>query len=951
MPRVNLFIADDVGLGKTIEAGLIARELLIRKKANYILIACPPSMLTQWQDELSTRFGLGFQILDKEWIQTIRQQRGFSANPFAAHSRFLISHRLLIDETYTAPLRDFLGDNLPGSLLILDEAHHAAPSSGAKYSKDSQFTEALRDLSPRFEHRLFLSATPHNGHSSSFTSLLELLDPQRFIRGVEPSSKNLSDVMVRRLKEDLRRIQGGFPERKVIQIDLSNLPADSPELLLPQLLNDYDHLRRHRLSTTAKHIQAASALLISGLQQRLLSSITAFARTLSVHKRYIKKQSEKHAPTAFPLLSAAPGADDENANLPGIDLAKEEDNQTAAATAITSLNSTQAEIDLLDKMESLAQSARYRPDARVIHIRNWILDNCITNNTWNHRRAIIFTTYEDTLGYLRDQLEELLTPYGDPARRIGIYRGETSRADRQSLKDAFNAPPDRHPIRILIATDAAREGLNLQAHCHDLFHFDVPWNPARLEQRNGRIDRKLQPAPEVYCYYFNYTQRPEDRILSTLVNKTETIRKQLGSISQVLESRLTLTHLRRDALADLAESLEVPTIDSLRQDTIDRELESQREKRSDQLSTRLTELRHLLEKSRDSIAFRAEAFSDAISASLQILKAKPLEATASSKALVPLSNPNEVQPNTSIQTFNFPRLDLEDLSWAPLMDSLRAPKTGEEFEGLTQYEWRAKANLRSILFTDPGIVSNDFAQFHLEHPVVQRLLSRFLSQGFIHHDLARACLAQSEDALPRVVLLARLSLYGQNAARLHEEILPLSALWLPANQRSGPLSPEPIDQSGNSLRVLRSVLDAPVNRALPTQTQAQLHATAIADLESLRPHLETRAKLHASAATKLLAQRADSESRAMTKIIETQRQFLLKQIEKLDGIGQQQLTLDFQNPEELRQLKEDRKHWQIRLDNIPQELEREPQRIRDLYEIRSQRIEPIGLVYLWPQSN
>ena len=108
MPRVNLFIADDVGLGKTIEAGLIARELLIRKKVNYIVVACPPSMLSQWQDELSTRFGLQFEILDKEWIQTIRQQRGFSANPFAAHSRFLISHRLLIDESYAAPLRDFL---------------------------------------------------------------------------------------------------------------------------------------------------------------------------------------------------------------------------------------------------------------------------------------------------------------------------------------------------------------------------------------------------------------------------------------------------------------------------------------------------------------------------------------------------------------------------------------------------------------------------------------------------------------------------------------------------------------------------------------------------------------------------------------------------------------------------------------------------------------------------
>ena len=172
----------------------------------------------------------------------------------------------MIDEAYTAPLRDFLGESLPGSLLILDEAHHAAPSSGAQYSKDSQFSEKLRDLAPRFEHRLFLSATPHDGHSSSFTALLELLDSQRFIRGTEPSKTNLADVMVRRLKEDLRQIQGGSPERKIIQIDLTGTPADSPDLLLPELLDQYDQLRRERLRGTNKPVQSASALLISNLQ-------------------------------------------------------------------------------------------------------------------------------------------------------------------------------------------------------------------------------------------------------------------------------------------------------------------------------------------------------------------------------------------------------------------------------------------------------------------------------------------------------------------------------------------------------------------------------------------------------------------------------------------------------------------------------------------------------------
>src|SRR5262245_41655270 len=269
LPRVNLFIADDVGLGKTIEAGLIARELLLRKKVQDIVVACPPSMLLQWQDELEDRFGMVFQILDKDYIARVRQERGYGINPWTTHTRFLVSHRLLIDEAYTATLRDWLGDFRPGSLLILDEAHHAAPSSGAKYAIDSKITRAVRDLAGRFEHRLFLSATPHNGHSNSFSALLEILDPQRFCRGVAVRSKKvLEAVMVRRLKEDLRAVAGGFPHRVVRQIDLSGLPPDTPELRLSVLLDRYRDLREERLQGESKRRQATAALLISGLQQR-----------------------------------------------------------------------------------------------------------------------------------------------------------------------------------------------------------------------------------------------------------------------------------------------------------------------------------------------------------------------------------------------------------------------------------------------------------------------------------------------------------------------------------------------------------------------------------------------------------------------------------------------------------------------------------------------------------
>ncbi|MGO8841594.1 MAG: SNF2-related protein, partial [Methyloceanibacter sp.] len=185
LPRVNLLIADDVGLGKTIEAGLIVREMLLRRRIDFIVVAAPPSMTLQWQDELETKFGLSFQIIDRDRLAEMRRLRGFAVNPWTTGSRFIISHRLLTEETYVSGLRDLLGDFRSRTLFILDEAHHAAPASGTKYAISSQFTKAIEDIAKRFEHRLFLSATPHNGHSNSFSTLLEILDPQRFTRGVK----------------------------------------------------------------------------------------------------------------------------------------------------------------------------------------------------------------------------------------------------------------------------------------------------------------------------------------------------------------------------------------------------------------------------------------------------------------------------------------------------------------------------------------------------------------------------------------------------------------------------------------------------------------------------------------------------------------------------------------------------------------------------------------------
>ena len=642
LPRVNLVIADDVGLGKTIEALLINRELLIRKKVREVIICCPPSMLYQWQEEAESRFGLTFEILDKEYVTRVRRERGYGVNPWGTHTRFLVSHRLLIDETYAGPLRAWLGEFRSGTLLILDEAHHAAPSSGQKYAIDSQITRAVRDLAPRFEHRLFLSATPHNGHSNSFSALLEILDPQRFCRGVPVNRKMLEDVMVRRIKDDIREVVGGFPKRKVVQIDIDGLPPDAPELRLSALLDEYRALREQRLSAETKRKQAAAGLLISGLQQRLLSSIEAFARTLRVHRRTVQRQWEEaqagkaSVPAAagqFDLLRGAVGSDDDRATLSEEDLRAEEEVQVAAATDATAGPLTDAasrqlfgrEQKLLDEMTEIAESARGLPDARVRRIIQWIRANMCPDLSkpgarWNDIRVIFFTEYDDTKRSLFQHLSAAIEGSDRAGERIALFHGPTPPEERSEIQKQFQGDPEKYPVRILIATDAAREGLNLQAHCWNLFHFDVPWNPSRMEQRNGRIDRKLQNAPEVHCHYFVYRQRPEDRILTVLVRKTETIKRELGSLAQVIDARLAETlklGIRRDRIDQLASDIETADLDADTRSTVEEELEAARE-RQDALRAQVDRLRSRLETSRESIGLDEDHFRSAISSRLGV---------------------------------------------------------------------------------------------------------------------------------------------------------------------------------------------------------------------------------------------------------------------------------------------------------------------------------------------
>lgn len=967
LPRVNLFIADDTGLGKTIEAGLIARELLLRKKAKTIVVATPPSVLEQWKGELEDRFGLVFEILDRAYLTRVRRERGFGVNPWRTHSRFLVSHNLLIDSTYADPLREWLGSLLPGSLLILDEAHHAAPASGVRYGIETKFTRAVRDLSGRFEHRLFLSATPHNGHSNSFSTLLELLDPYRFTRGVPVRGKRvLEDVMVRRLKEDIRRVQGGFPKRQVERVVIDGLPDDAPELVLSRLLDEYRSVREERFAATSRRAQAAAGLLVVGLQQRLLSSTEAFARSLQVHRATVKRQwdkAKKAADEAEPsapdpkLFTTTPDADDERGEWTGEELEAEETAQIEAATVTAESESPRdapaealwrREQALLDEMQAIAERTRHLPDAKTRRLLDWIRRHLCPElppfgqsskggpPKWNNRRLLIFTeNREGTKRYLKAVLEQAIEGTERADDRIAVIDGLTSGPKRKETQRRFNTDPAKDPLRILLATDAAREGLNFQAHCADLFHFDLPWNPGRIEQRNGRIDRKLQPADEVRCHYFVLPQRVEDRVLEVLVRKTETIKKELGSLSKVIdddiERRLGAGIRHREA-DRLAREIEAADLDAERKRITEEELEASRE-RQEELKAQIARCQTLLDGSRNWVAFEAEPFRDALSCSLELLGAEPLRESRDEHGRV---------------VYEFPPLDRRaetDASWAATLDTLRALRGPKQ--KLT--DWRREAPIRPVVFEDAGVINEDTVHLHLEQRVAQRLLARFRAQGFIHHDLSRACLAQTADSIPRVILLGRLSLYGRGAERLHEEIVPLAARWTELSLRRGPLAAYARETEAKTLNLLDQALDHRRHRTPDPAIQNKLLAAAARDIEELLPQLEPRANQLADVAIEKLRQRGEREAKDLREILERQRQRVREELEKTEP-GLKQLTLDFKD-DERRQLESDLRSWRTRLEQFDRDLKQEPGRIQDFYEVRARRIEPVGLVYLWPESN
>jgi hypothetical protein len=959
LPRANLFIADDVGLGKTIEAGLVLQELLLRQQASFVLIVCPASVCLQWQGEMQRRFGLRFEVMTRQLVAYRRQEHGFGTNPWSTHNRFIVSHALLRRPEYRDPLLHHLGERARKGLLILDEAHVAAPASASKYATDTDITRTIRDLAPRFDNRLFLSATPHNGHSNSFSALLEILDPVRFTRGVPvEGKKDLDPIMVRRLKRDLRQLGvERFPRRLLVQLALTNQggawrltrtgydaesgeesppvatdlhPGEPIELVLADKLQRYTEL--------CAPASGQGRLPFIHMQQRLLSSPEAFARTIEAHAQGLSK---KGGPVAAPQqqalrleagAAASQGADVEaDPETHGVSdeaLAEEESALVRQASAALPTPPEEARA-LLSEMRALAERARKEPDAKVLALLAWMREHLCpaiglgedtrASRAWSPRRVLLFTEYADTKRYLVELLTTAVAHTEDAEHRILQFHGGMGDEAREEVQRAFLSKPEKHPVRILVATDAAREGVNLQSHCADLFHIDIPWNPARMEQRNGRIDRTLQPETEVRCHYFVYPQRTEDQVLETVVRKIATVQRELGSLGAVLltqiESALEngITGKVRAAVEKVGSGAKTTTVDA--------ELESTRTDLG-ALRAEIDRAGRRLEASGRTLEVHPDSLRGVVESGLSLAGAPPMKA---------LGKTGDERP-----MYELPPLDR---SWEVVLDTLRPPRArGEDF-----WEWRKKAP-RSVTFHPLANLNEEVEQLHLSHPFVKRILDRFLAQGFGAHDLSRvtAVVAPGESVV-RVIGYARLTLFGSGAARLHDQLVALAAAW------SGEASSvKPYKDRATAAFAVTSTerLLAGQARAPNATIAKRIRENAEPLFAALWPHLEAEADALSVEARKGLAERARREADELRALLLRQRTAIDKAEANLRQVG----LFDIQDKEQKRQVDLDLRHLERRREAAKSELETEPAAIEALYDVRMSRLTPVGLVVAWPES-
>jgi superfamily II DNA or RNA helicase len=535
LPRQPLryVLADDPGAGKTIMAGLYIRELIMRADAHRILIVAPGSLVEQWRDELYEKFGLEFHV-----YATLLDQISPSGNPFEDYPRLIVRLDQLarneeLQEKLCAPGWD---------LAVFDEAHKlAAHYFGAKLEKTGRFRFAEK-LGAHVRHLLLMTATPHSGKEEDFQLFLSLLDSDRFygkfrdgVHKVDPS-----DLMRRMVKEELVKFDGTplFPERRAYTVNYELSPIESA---LYEAVTEYVKTEMGKADQLKGSRKGSIGFALTALQRRLASSPEAIFQSLKRRRERLEnrlrdeKLGIKGKQALAETLAGVPEDDDD---LTAEEQEGLEETLIDQATAAKSVVELEAEIVILRGLEEQAKVIVASGQDRKWDELSQILQNNpeMRDAAGRQRKLIIFSEHRDTLNYLHAKIAGVL---GNPDAIITIHGG-THRDERRRLQAQFRSDLG---VRVLVATDAAGEGVNLQ-NANLMVNYDLPWNPNRLEQRFGRIHRIGQ---QEVCHLWNLVAKEtrEGDVYHRLLMKLEVESQALkGRVFDILGEVFEETSLK-----------------------------------------------------------------------------------------------------------------------------------------------------------------------------------------------------------------------------------------------------------------------------------------------------------------------------------------------------------------------------------------------------------------------
>lgn len=898
-PRANLLLADDVGLGKTIEAGLVIQELLLRHRARSVVIVCPPSLSLKWQDEMREKFGLDFVIINSERMAEVRRTHGLHANPFTIFPRVIVSMAWLSSNRAQRMLRDVYQAADAGKqvgryafdVLVVDEAHHVAPSKpavsagGRGYAVDSLRTVATRELAEHCEHRLFLSATPHNGHSESFTALLEMIDPRRFARGAELGPEALKDVTVRRLKTHLVNL--GFKKRRVEQITF--VPSEEEQEM-------FSLLEKIVGSSGSKKSDVVSLLL----KKRFFSSPWAFGRSI---ENFLNADSRSS------------GADweewDEYDEVLGENSSDEEEGyaEQPEAEALRGLKDehvlASASIDQLEQLRDWGLGHEYTPDSRAMELLTLLDGVCRPGGYWSNERVVVFTEYAHTLTWLRN----VLGAHGYTDDRLSVIQGSTSAEDRELIRARFNADPQSEKVRVLLATDAAGEGIDLQTYCHRLVNFDVPFNPSRLEQRIGRIDRYGQKQ-EPIVYHFapvatSSTYESDMNFLQRIAEKVARVELDLGSANQIVDEQIQKHFLPAQRSVKVTKK-------SSGDDAIAEVLAGGVE-----LNRQLTRLESGFDETRVKMHLEPENLRRVVDTALE------------------LNNQQKLVPNFDLRDADTPDVDVFDIpdltsGWQPALRGL---------------EHQLSPGVRRPITFDPEFATgrDDVVYVHLGHPLVQKA-QRLLRSALWSSDssLHRVTAVEVEGLAESVaVAVVRMALVGKGGVRLHEDVFfagvrLTGAKTQVAEQKTIDALERALDTDGLKLAgesVRSFVAEVWASEKSPVQGR-------------LQDAVERRAEARTAEVEEQLMKRRDADVDRVRKIFAAFRQNLQSSLKKVKAeLAELEDGLFVLDPDQARQLRKDVRAMDSRMLTLETEEEREVESVLVRYEDVRPHVMSAALVF------